>query len=82
VGAAATVTSPTGSCATGWSSCPPSVGGNCCPNGYQCGTASCSSVAATTTALVQKGSPNVAANNKGNAVYAILGAFALVLCLS
>jgi progranulin len=81
VGAAATVTSPTGSCATGWSSCPPSVGGNCCPNGYQCGTASCSSVAATTTALVQKGSPNAAAENKGNIVYAFVGAFALALCL-
>jgi hypothetical protein len=58
VGSAATVTSPTGTCATGWSTCAASYGGNCCPSGFQCGTASCSSVGATSTELVQKGSPN------------------------
>ncbi|KAF8863626.1 hypothetical protein BDZ45DRAFT_798207 [Acephala macrosclerotiorum] len=65
VGSAATVTSPTGTCATGWSTCAPSDGGNCCPSGWSCGTASCSSVAATTTALLQKESPGLAVSNKG-----------------
>jgi len=28
----------TGSCAQGWSTCPASIGGGCCPTGYACGT--------------------------------------------
>lgn len=35
-----------GSCASGWYGCPASVGGNCCPSNFQCGTASCSLAAA------------------------------------
>ncbi|KAH8687768.1 hypothetical protein BGZ60DRAFT_394417 [Tricladium varicosporioides] len=58
VGTAATVTSPTGSCATGWSSCAASVGGNCCPSGFACGIASCSSISPIQTLVVQKGSPS------------------------
>ncbi|KAG9241940.1 hypothetical protein BJ878DRAFT_465348 [Calycina marina] len=57
VGSAAKVATPTGACASGWSTCAASVGGNCCPTGYECGTASCSSVGASATDLVQKGSP-------------------------
>ncbi|KAE9375585.1 hypothetical protein N431DRAFT_334234 [Stipitochalara longipes BDJ] len=66
VGSAATVTSPTGSCATGWTSCDASLGGNCCPSNFQCGTASCSSAAATSTNIVQKESPS--AGSRGQRV--------------
>ncbi|KEF55985.1 uncharacterized protein A1O9_07565 [Exophiala aquamarina CBS 119918] len=31
----------TGSCARGWATCAPSVGGGCCPSGYACETATC-----------------------------------------
>ncbi len=64
LGSAATVASPTGTCATGWATCAPSDGGNCCPSGWQCGTASCSSAGATSTALVQKESPGLGLSNK------------------
>jgi hypothetical protein len=57
VGTAATVTSATGTCATGWSSCAASVGGDCCPSGFECGTASCSSVGASATQLRGKETP-------------------------
>jgi progranulin len=30
-----------GSCATGWSTCPQSLAGGCCPTGFDCGTLSC-----------------------------------------
>ncbi|KAH8590322.1 hypothetical protein B0O99DRAFT_691757 [Bisporella sp. PMI_857] len=58
VGAGAGFAVPTGQCATGWSSCAASLGGNCCPEGYACGTASCSYLSPTQTAVVQKGSPS------------------------
>jgi progranulin len=58
VDSAATVNSPTGACATGWSTCAPSDGGNCCPSGWQCGSVSCSSLSPTSTAVAQKASPN------------------------
>jgi hypothetical protein len=58
VGPAATVATPTGPCATGWSTCAASVGGNCCPSGWECGTASCTSLSPTATGVVQKGSPS------------------------
>ena len=58
VGPAATVASPSGECANGWSTCAASVGGNCCPSGWECGTASCSSVGASATKVEQKSSPN------------------------
>lgn len=57
MGTAATVAIPSGNCAGGWSSCAASVGGNCCPSGWECGTASCSSISPTQTAVAQKGSP-------------------------
>ncbi|OAP54242.1 hypothetical protein AYL99_11343 [Fonsecaea erecta] len=40
-GITAPATQVTGSCAHGWSSCAPSVGGGCCPSGYVCGVTSC-----------------------------------------
>lgn len=82
VGPAATVATPTGACATGWSTCAASVGGNCCPSGWQCGTASCSSVGATSTALLQKDSPNMGFRNVGlGSFIANLGAFAVGVML-
>jgi hypothetical protein len=58
VGSAATVATPTGPCASGWATCAASVGGNCCPSGWECGTASCTSLSPTATGVVQKGSPS------------------------
>ncbi|PQE10930.1 GPI anchored protein [Rutstroemia sp. NJR-2017a WRK4] len=64
VGTAATVTTATGTCATGWSSCAASVGGDCCPSGFECGTASCSSVGASATQLRGKETPGGAGSLK------------------
>ncbi len=64
IGSAATVATPTASCASGWSSCAASVGGNCCPSGYDCGTASCSLVSATSTAVVEKEGPGAGDANQ------------------
>jgi hypothetical protein len=60
VGPAATVNAPSGSCASGWATCAPELGGNCCPSGYQCGTASCTATGASSTGIQQKQSPNAA----------------------
>ncbi|RDW62695.1 hypothetical protein BP5796_10997 [Coleophoma crateriformis] len=51
---ASTASTTAGTCATGWFSCAASEGGNCCPSGYACGTASCSSVGATSTVVAAK----------------------------
>ena len=63
VGAAATLATPSGACASGWSTCAASVGGNCCPSGWQCGTASCTSISPTQTGIIQKGSPSTSNRN-------------------
>jgi len=75
VGPAATLNSPTGNCATGWATCDPTLGGNCCPSGWQCGTASCSSPGATATEYLQKASPNDGVKNRG------IGGFGVVMTL-
>ena len=54
VGSAATITSATGACATGWTSCAASLGGDCCPSGWACGTVSCESVSVEATATITK----------------------------
>ncbi|KIN05640.1 hypothetical protein OIDMADRAFT_141358 [Oidiodendron maius Zn] len=59
VGPAATLYTPTGNCASGWSSCAASLGGNCCLSGWQCGTASCTSISATSTAVGEKEAPSM-----------------------
>jgi hypothetical protein len=41
----------TGSCATGWMTCAPDVGGGCCPSGYVCGSVSCSIPPGATSSL-------------------------------
>jgi hypothetical protein len=59
VGPAAATASPTGTCAPSWSSCAATLGGNCCPQGFECGTASCSSVGPSGTGVEQKQSPGL-----------------------
>ncbi|PMD66001.1 uncharacterized protein K444DRAFT_607419 [Hyaloscypha bicolor E] len=82
VGPAATVNSPTGSCATGWTTCDASLGGNCCPSNFQCGTATCSSAAATSTAFVQKESPSAGFSSRGVGAFgAMIMTFMLGLIL-
>ncbi|TVY83810.1 hypothetical protein LSUE1_G001224 [Lachnellula suecica] len=80
VGSAATVNSPTGTCASGWATCAASDGGNCCPSGYQCGTASCSSLSPTSTVLSQKESPGRGSRSSVN-VGLIVAAIVLALML-
>ncbi|KAF7925182.1 hypothetical protein BELL_1167g00020 [Botrytis elliptica] len=69
VGSAASITSATGACATGWTSCAASLGGDCCPSGWACGTASCESVSvqatATTTEVLQKEVPGKCGRVRG-----------------
>jgi hypothetical protein len=72
-GPAATLASPTGNCATGWSSCAASLGGNCCLSGWECGTASCTSISATNTALGSKDAPSMG-------VRTVPGGFGLLIC--
>jgi hypothetical protein len=76
LGPAATVASATGICATGWSSCAASVGGGCCLSGWDCGTASCSSVGPTSTEVAQKGSTS---NGHVNKKLTWLGAVGMAL---
>ena len=44
-------------CASGWSTCAASLGGNCCPSGYACGTASCTAAGASATSVENKQRP-------------------------
>jgi len=79
VGSWATTTSPTGSCATGWTSCGLDVGGNCCPSGWACGTASCSSVGASQTSVLQKGEPSLGVKNRGVRLGWVIGLVLTIL---
>lgn len=54
-GGVLTMTAPA-SCATGWQSCASSLGGGCCPNGYNCGTSNCPAVTLGSTAFIISGS--------------------------
>lgn len=67
----------TGSCANGWFLCGTSGGpvAGCCPNGYDCGTASCFANGGTQTGAVQKHLPgnNGAAARNGATTWALLG---------
>ncbi|GJP97929.1 hypothetical protein AnigIFM59636_008302 [Aspergillus niger] len=51
--ASTTTTSSPGRCATGWFSCAQSVGGGCCPSGYQCGS-SCTAVSTATETVAKE----------------------------
>ena len=63
----AATTTAAENCAQGWSQCPAEQGGLCCPSGWECGSVTCSSVAATETRAVDKAQPvvNVASNGRG-----------------
>lgn len=52
-------TTLTGACAKGWATCAASLGGGCCPSGYQCGATSCAA-SATGGAGTGKMAPNSA----------------------
>lgn len=81
VGSAATLTSATGTCATGWSTCAASLGGDCCPSGWACGTASCEIVqtqaSATITEVRQKEIPGVGERVRGRG--GMVGVFGLMI---
>ena len=51
----------TGTCANGWSTCPASESGGCCPSGFACGTATCTAtVSGAGNAEIGKVAPSVA----------------------
>ncbi|PYH92123.1 GPI anchored protein [Aspergillus ellipticus CBS 707.79] len=50
---ATATTSATEKCAIGWFSCAATVGGGCCPTGYQCG-ASCTAVSTATSTVAKE----------------------------
>ncbi|KAH8155474.1 uncharacterized protein LAJ45_00484 [Morchella importuna] len=54
-GGVLTMTTPA-SCASGWQSCASSLGGGCCPNGYNCGMTNCPAVTLGSTAFIISGS--------------------------
>lgn len=77
VGAATSTAS--GSCANGWSSCAASLGGSCCPSGWDCGTESCTSAGATSTSTQTKGNLVLGDANLGKGSGAIWVTFASVV---
>ena len=64
----------TGSCAQGWSTCPPDVGGGCCPTGFGCGSACTATGAGGQDSTVGKISPN-----EGGKMASVDSQFALVV---
>ncbi|KAI9819435.1 MAG: hypothetical protein M1832_003998 [Thelocarpon impressellum] len=71
--AAAATASGSGTCATGWFSCPASLSGGCCPSGFACGISNCQATATATsggpaggsvTANVAKQSANAAVRTR------------------
>lgn len=80
-GTAATVASPVGNCATGWTTCDPSLGGDCCPSGWACGTASCTSLLGAATEVVQKSNPNAGVRNVRGSFGAWIGVLMVALIM-
>jgi progranulin len=70
---------PTSTCAGGWYLCGSEAGPvpGCCPDGYQCGIASCTTVAASRTAAIDKQLPRSAASIYPINTASLLAAFAL-----
>lgn len=64
----------TETCAGGWFLCGEEGGPvpGCCPSGYECGTASCTSVSATQTGEIQKQFPNASSRTAASWVLAAL----------
>ena len=80
--AASTAGAPTGVCASGWATCAASVGGNCCPEGWECGTASCTAAGPSATAVEQKKSPNSGSQIRGfGGVGGVVGLVMVVVAL-
>ncbi|QSZ33032.1 hypothetical protein DSL72_002617 [Monilinia vaccinii-corymbosi] len=83
VGSAAKITLATGACATGWSSCAVSLGGDCCPSGWGCGTAGCESVqaqaSATVTAVVPKEIPGMGGRVRGGGAGVVVGLMGILV---
>ena len=67
----------TGSCAQGWATCAPSVGGGCCPSGYACETATCAAVSGGSD--VGKLAPKSGAATTGGARFGLLAGAPLVV---
>lgn len=59
-GVATTAAPQGGSCPSSWYSCPANRGGNCCPNGYECGE-QCTATASGQSGVSQKVAPSTAA---------------------
>jgi hypothetical protein len=59
VGVATTAAPQGGSCPSAWYSCPANRGGNCCPNGYECGE-QCTATASGQSGVSQKVAPSSA----------------------
>ncbi|KAH7401597.1 hypothetical protein BKA66DRAFT_405692 [Pyrenochaeta sp. MPI-SDFR-AT-0127] len=58
-GVATTAAPQGGSCPSSWYSCPANRGGNCCPNGYECGE-QCTATASGQSGVSQKVAPSTA----------------------
>jgi len=59
LGVASTAPRSGGSCPSAWYSCPADRGGNCCPNGYECGQ-QCTATASGQSGIQQKLPPSTA----------------------
>ena len=60
-GVATTPAPQRGSCPSSWYSCAASRGGNCCPNGYECGK-QCTATASGQSGISQKTAPSTASS--------------------
>lgn len=74
-GDATIATAAVGNCANGWALCPAENGGGCCPDGYSCGSESCSASGQEDT---QKMQPSSASRDAGLVLGWTLGAVGLV----
>ncbi|KAF1849864.1 uncharacterized protein K460DRAFT_350004 [Cucurbitaria berberidis CBS 394.84] len=67
-GVATTAAPQSGSCPNSWYSCPANRGGNCCPNGYECGE-QCTATGSGQSGVSQKVAPSTASFVSGISVY-------------
>ncbi|KAH7262118.1 hypothetical protein BKA59DRAFT_13477 [Fusarium tricinctum] len=74
---------PTSTCGSGWFLCGKDAGpvAGCCPDGYDCGTASCFTVQASETGRIQKEFPEAdTAGHEKPAIMMVMVAVAFVCC--
>lgn len=62
----------TGSCAQGWSTCPPDIGGGCCPTGYACGSVCTATATGGQGSTVGKIAPNEAGKRVDSSQFALV----------